>query len=165
MANNFKECTRLTPNELYALNNGDLTPEDINKKMIACNKKAKLTNSVAAQEFTRDRMRTKQSQNLDQLFKQINKLKASGALSIYEKQFGPGSLTGTGKLKKAISEAAEYKIEGLLENMGVSMMSSAAPIATMAGSPTDSSGTPTQLCKPGPYKKFCREEKTHQDEG
>jgi hypothetical protein len=134
---NIKDCSKLSTNELIALNKGEITHEDIYKKMQACNSSIGLNNAKAKQAFVVDSLRNKDSKNFNELFKQIHKLRSSGALAAYAKAYGPESLLGTGKLKKLVNEnnvfdGAEHKINTLLEKVGTSV---GAPIAPMVSTP------------------------------
>lgn len=131
---------KLSKNELIDINNGEMKPEDIINKKLACNKSVHI-NATAQQDFIKDRMRTKEVKNLDEVFQKLNKLRANGVLDIYVKKFGPIGHS-KGPLKESyIPAGAINKIETLLENMGAPVVvgtvasSTGAPIASYGGTP------------------------------
>jgi len=143
----------ITNNDRLALMKGDITHEELSKKLMACNRSVHL-NSSARIDFTKDRNRTKEVKNLDQLFKKINDLKANGVMDMYVKKFGP-----IGHQKK-LNESALFKIEKLLENApvaaGTVVSGSAVAVAPYSGTPGKDKPTPIINTYPG---------KTTQDQG
>ena len=160
----------LDKNTLLSLNM-DPKSIDLHKLALTRMKNAKVDPS-AKHDFIKDRIRTKNINNIDELYNKLNELEKNGVLDIWINKFGKDRYKGTTLKESTLDIPLDRKIQTLIENT-LESIAEAEGVATASGTVATSIGAPIAYMN-GPSKNHKRNTKgpilinkypegTHQD--